>query len=51
MIFFFSNNAKNKQDGTMLPVKRYSIFRGTTRYASLRAHQKLELGLYIYQTF
>ncbi|CAG9538778.1 unnamed protein product [Cercopithifilaria johnstoni] len=32
------------QDGSMLPVKHHSIFRGTTRYASLRAHKKLELG-------
>ncbi|KAM3716593.1 Tau-tubulin kinase [Dirofilaria immitis] len=32
------------QDGSILPAKRRSAFCGTTRYASLRAHQKLELG-------
>ncbi|VIO99177.1 Protein kinase domain containing protein [Brugia malayi] len=32
------------QDGSILPVKHHTVFRGTTRYASLRAHQKLELG-------
>ncbi|VBB31278.1 unnamed protein product [Acanthocheilonema viteae] len=32
------------QDGSILPTQHHSIFRGTTRYASLRAHQKLELG-------
>ncbi|EFO24052.1 hypothetical protein LOAG_04429 [Loa loa] len=39
------------QDGSILPAKRRTGFRGTTRYASLRAHQKLELGLSFHQCF
>ncbi|VDN06386.1 unnamed protein product [Thelazia callipaeda] len=33
------------QDGSILPIRHHLGFRGTTRYASLRAHERLELGI------
>ncbi|VDK42447.1 unnamed protein product [Gongylonema pulchrum] len=41
--FGLSRFYKDKS-GVMIPAKNHAGFRGTTRYASVRAHQKQELG-------